>query len=180
MNDMMHSHTTTFRAVISWFHAAFPGCLFHGCLLAACFLVGPLNARAADCNANGVLDSKDISNRTSFDSNVNGVPDECEGPLIVSCPSRVTQILPPPALNELCCANVEIIPVAYDDQGNRVTATIRNDYNSDRGRFFDCIRAGETVVTFTAQDQQGNVATCATVVEIVDTYPPIILFCPEP
>jgi len=31
-----------------------------------------------DCNANGVLDSMDISNGTSTDLNGNGIPDECE------------------------------------------------------------------------------------------------------
>jgi hypothetical protein len=31
-----------------------------------------------DCNANGVGDSLDIANATSFDNNLNGIPDECE------------------------------------------------------------------------------------------------------
>ncbi|MBU0718347.1 MAG: hypothetical protein KJ749_08870, partial [Planctomycetes bacterium] len=34
--------------------------------------------RANDCNANGIPDSEDISEGTSFDSNGNSVPDECE------------------------------------------------------------------------------------------------------
>ncbi|MBI5361546.1 MAG: matrixin family metalloprotease [Planctomycetes bacterium] len=34
---------------------------------------------APDCNFNGVRDSCDIANGTSFDNNANGTPDECEG-----------------------------------------------------------------------------------------------------
>jgi hypothetical protein len=35
---------------------------------------------AHDCNQNGVLDACDIASGTSFDSNANQIPDECEGP----------------------------------------------------------------------------------------------------
>ncbi len=37
-----------------------------------------------DCNANGVFDADDIAAGSSFDSNTNGVPDECE------CPGELT------------------------------------------------------------------------------------------
>jgi hypothetical protein len=38
-----------------------------------------------DCNLNGVEDSADIAAGTSADINKNGVPDECEGPVIPYC-----------------------------------------------------------------------------------------------
>ncbi len=40
--------------------------------------VTPRTVVSPDCNNNGVLDSVDIANGTSSDSNANGIPDECE------------------------------------------------------------------------------------------------------
>ena len=47
-------------------------------------VVGDVNANtivpAPDCNGNNVADATDITNGTSQDANVNGIPDECEKP----------------------------------------------------------------------------------------------------
>ena len=37
-----------------------------------------------DCNGNGIVDSDDIADGTSGDVNENGIPDECEGPLVLA------------------------------------------------------------------------------------------------
>lgn len=41
---------------------------------------GPPDPGLLDCNSNGILDGVDISEGTSRDCNVNGVPDECDPP----------------------------------------------------------------------------------------------------
>ncbi|MCK6447569.1 MAG: hypothetical protein L6Q99_14350 [Planctomycetes bacterium] len=38
-----------------------------------------------DCNKNGIDDAVDIANGTSVDSNANGIPDECESPIMRYC-----------------------------------------------------------------------------------------------
>ncbi len=40
---------------------------------------------ARDCNCNGIIDSKDISNGTSNDNNANGSPDECDCTMDSDC-----------------------------------------------------------------------------------------------
>ncbi|MCC7014600.1 MAG: hypothetical protein IT454_18710 [Planctomycetes bacterium] len=46
-----------------------------------------LPSAVVDCNANGIADALDIANGTSFDTNANGQPDECEpcGTLVTYC-----------------------------------------------------------------------------------------------
>jgi hypothetical protein len=87
-----------------------------------------------DCNHNGIHDANDISDGTSEDCNVNGIPDECESPTHVhvvyaeqqkiwmtdeagSAPTLLVDLTPPPNLGA-------VEGIALDVPGGRILFTM--------------------------------------------------------
>ncbi len=107
----------------------------------------------------------------SYDTVVSG--GGCADPIIVNCPADIT------AATNMgdCTAFVEIPEPQFGaDFTDCTTATITNSYNGTSDAT-DIYQPGTTVITWTATDAQGNIATCTqniTVEEIEN----IVLSCP--
>jgi hypothetical protein len=112
-----------------------------------------------DCNVNAVPDSLDIANGTSFDSNLNGIPDECEEgttsvelvppakePGLRLYPNAPNPFRPATAIRfEAAAEGVKVRLVVYDAEGRYV-----------RQLFDGVAGGGARTVTWDGRDQWGR------------------------
>lgn len=99
------------------------------------------------------------------------VIDDTEEP-IITCPGNVTVSTDAGE----CTGTVTSLMATAND--NCVVVTITNDYNAGGAEAGDTYLIGETTVTFTATDVEGNTATCQVIVTVEDNENPT-LNCPN-
>ncbi|MEC9475648.1 MAG: HYR domain-containing protein [Planctomycetota bacterium] len=131
-----------------------------------------------DCNGNGIIDSCEVNGGLAPDCNGNGVPDPCDliagvqfdtlPPVITNMPADVTVQIP----SGLCQGVANWAEPSASDVCSNFTLT--PDFAS--GSIFP---SGPTTVTYTAEDEYGNIATASFVVNIEDPNAPVFTFVPE-
>ncbi len=89
-------------------------------------------------------------------------------PPVITCPANIVQAAPANA----CAANVDVGTATATD--NRAGVIVNGGVRSDAAALTDPYPAGETIITWTATDAAGNVATCDQSVKITENVPPTV------
>ena len=94
-------------------------------------------------------------------------PETAGGEIDLQCDGIIDADAPPGS----CSA---FITVPASASGGCGAVVVENDFNAGGADASGDYPVGETVVTFTATDAAGNVATCSTTVRVSDVTPPAI------
>ncbi len=93
-------------------------------------------------------------------------------PPIVQCPANITQ-----NLSGTNCFGVVIVPLATASD-NCSSATLTNSLTGTANAS-GAYLIGQTIITYTAADAVGNTSTCSFTVNVQDSTPPVMPFCPS-
>ena len=153
--------------------AGFPDCNGNGIPDSCDFANGD-----QDCNSNGIIDVCEVNGGLAPDCNGNGVPDPCDlaaginydtiAPEITNMPTDITVSV----ASGLCEGVATWVEPSASDSCSNFTLTSDAASGSSFG-------AGDTTVTYTAEDEFGNQSQASFVVTIIEPDAPVFTFIPD-